>query len=102
MGADGRNLPTATTGCKLLILGPLSITQGCLRPKMELSFGKTSLCIWLQEGCFIPRVPEEQEQVSENATSHLRFYEQKRGLGILVMFLLLFWERNLGNRWKQH
>lgn len=68
---------------------------------MELNFGKTSLFIWLEEGYFIPKAPKEHKQVSEDTTSHLHFYEQKGGLGILVIFLFLFGELSLENRWKQ-
>lgn len=57
---------------------------------MELHFGKTSLSIRLEEGYFIPKARKEHEQVSEDTTSHLHFYEQKGELGIRVIFFIFF------------
>jgi len=65
---------------------------------MEPNFGKTSLFIWLEEGYFIPKAPKEHQQVSEDTTSHLHFYEQKGGLGILVIFFISILGTKLGKQ----
>lgn len=68
---------------------------------MELHFGKTSLSIRLEEGYFIPKAPKEHEQVSEDTTSHLHFYEQKGELGIRVIFIIFYFNFYFGTEaWK--
>lgn len=88
---------------EVLLLRSVSITQGCLCPGMELDFGKTTLLIWLEEGYFTPKAPQERKQASGDNSPFTFLWAKGRAwhsCDFLFFFNFYFGTEAWKNRWK--